>query len=53
MTEFTFRFYGKGKHLNTITFHTEIIEEAIKKADNVLKQTPKYDDYECLSPKKK
>ena len=51
MTEFTFRFYGNEKHLNTRTFHTETIEEAYKQADNVLRQTPKYDDWECLPPK--
>ena len=51
VTEFTFRFYRNEKPLNTRTFHTETIEEAYKMADNVLSQTPKYDDWECLLPK--
>lgn len=51
MNEYTFRFYGNGKHLNTRTFHTETIEDAYKKADNFLRQTPKYDDWECFPPK--
>jgi hypothetical protein len=51
MKEFTFRFYQKGKHISTRTFHTETIEDAYKKADNVLRQTPNYDDWECFPPK--
>lgn len=51
MNEYTFRFYGNGKHLNTRTFDTETIEDAYKKADNVLRQTPKYDEWECFPPK--
>jgi hypothetical protein len=51
MTEFTFRFYGNGKHLTTKTFHTETIEEAYSMADNILRQSKKYDDWECIPPK--
>ncbi len=51
MTEYTFRFYGNEKHLSTRTFHTETIEDAYRKADNILRRTPKYDDWECIPPK--
>ncbi len=47
--EFTFRFYANEKHLYTRKFYTETIEQAYKMADNVLKKTPKYDDWECLN----
>jgi len=51
MTGFIFKFYGHGKHLNTRTLYAKTIEEAYKMADNVLIQTPIYDDWECFAEK--
>jgi hypothetical protein len=49
--EYTFRFYKNDKHITTRTFDTSTIEDAYKKADNVLRQNKSYDDWDCIPPK--
>ncbi len=47
----TFKFYRNEKHITTKTFHAKSIEDAFQKADDFLRQTKRYDDWEYLDPK--
>ena len=51
MREYTFRFYKNEKHITTRTLHHRNIENAYKEADNILRQTRNYDDWEYIEPK--
>ncbi len=52
MKEFTFKFYADGKCLSTKVFKTYTVQYAYKMADNVLRKSKIYDDWECITDPK-